>query len=389
MEDDSVAPIPKPVVQQQVFLLLHTGSNEQVRKSALEKLWRNIEQDEMAPYYEFLLADANVAQYVPRREEILRALREKNSQEIARLDSEQKRAEENEGDIELHTVLKQRAMYLARIGDKEAALPAIDEAFAKATGTGSKIDFMLLKIRLGLFYGDPELTEKSMASAAALIEEGGDWDRRNRLTAYRGVYAASIRDFGESSKRCTEALSTFTATELIEYHDFVQLTILTSMVSRNRRELKQLMESPEILQSIDELPYMREFTSSLYNSEYALFFRTLAEVEQRYLLPSRILSRHTQYYVREMRLISFAQLLESYRSVALDSMAAAFGVTTDYMDRELSRFISAGRLPAVIDKVDGIIENRRPDQKNAQYNRIIKEGDVLLNSLQKLSRTAL
>ena len=144
----------------------------------------------MAPYYEFLLADANVAQYVPRREEILRALREKNSQEIARLDSEQKRAEENEGDIELHTVLKQRAMYLARIGDKEAALPAIDEAFAKATGTGSKIDFMLLKIRLGLFYGDPELTEKSMASAAALIEEGGDWDRRNRLTAYRGVYAA-------------------------------------------------------------------------------------------------------------------------------------------------------------------------------------------------------
>ena len=211
MEDDSVAPIPNPVVQQQVFLLLHTGSNEQVRKSALEKLWRNIEQDEMAPYYEFLLADANVAQYVPRREEILRALREKNSQEIARLDSEQKRAEENEGDIELHTVLKQRAMYLARIGDKEAALPAIDEAFAKATGTGSKIDFMLLKIRLGLFYGDPELTEKSMASAAALIEEGGDWDRRNRLTAYRGVYAASIRDFGESSKRCTEALSTFTA----------------------------------------------------------------------------------------------------------------------------------------------------------------------------------
>mgnify|MGYP001508357043 FL=1 len=185
-------------------------------------------------------------------------------------------------------------MYLARIGDKEAALPAIDEAFAKATGTGSKIDFMLLKIRLGLFYGDPELTEKSMASAAALIEEGGDWDRRNRLTAYRGVYAASIRDFRESSKRCTEALSTFTATELIEYHDFVQLTILTSMVSRNRRELKQLMESPEILQSIDELPYMREFTSSLYNSEYALFFRTLAEVEQRYLLPSRILSRHTQ-----------------------------------------------------------------------------------------------
>ena len=90
-----------------------------------------------------------------------------------------------------------------------------------------------------------------------------------------------------------------------------------------------------------------------------------------------------------MRIIAFAQLLESYRSVALENMAAAFGVTAEYVDRELSRFISAGRLAAVIDKVDGTIENRRPDAKNAQYSRIIKEGDVLLNSLQKLSRTAL
>ena len=144
-----------------------------------------------------------------------------------------------------------------------------------------------------------------------------------------------------------------------------------------------------MLQTIDDLPHLREFTSSLYNSEYATFFRALASVEQEHLLPSRVLSPHTQYYVREMRIIAFAQLLESYRSVALDRMAAAFGVTTDYIDRELSRFISAGRLPAVIDKVEGIIENRRPDAKNAQYSRIIKEGDVLLNSLQKLSRTAL
>ena len=389
MEDDSIAPIPNPVVQQQVFLLQRDGSSESTRRQALEKLLQNIDQDEMAPYLTFLLSDARIAAHLPQNEERLQKLRAKNENELARLEAAQKQAEDSEGDVELHTVLKQRAMYLARIGDKDGALPAIDEAFAKATGTGSRIDLTLLKIRLGLFYGDTDLTQASMTIAASLIEEGGDWDRRNRLTAYRGVYAASIRDFETASKLCTEALSTFTATELIEYLEFVLLTILTSMVSRSRRELKKLMESPEVLQAIDDLPFMREYTSALYNSEYALFFRTLAEVEQRYLLPSRVLSRHTQYYVREMRIISFSQLLESYRSVALDSMAAAFGVSSDYMDQELSRFISSGRLPAVIDKVDGIIENRRPDQKNAQYGRIIKEGDVLLNSLQKLSRTAL
>lgn len=69
--------------------------------------------------------------------------------------------------------------------------------------------------------------------------------------------------------------------------------------------------------------------------------------------------------------------------------------TSRLTNSEISRFISAGRLPAVIDKAVGTIENRRPDVKNAQYIRIIKEGDVLLSaylltdSLQKLSRTAL
>ena len=350
---------------------------------------RVADRAEMVPYYEFLLADEAIARRVPRKDALIASLKQKNDAELARLQNAESQAEASEGEVELHTVLKQRALYLAQIGDKDAALAAIQVALDKAAGLGSKIDLSLLKIRLGLFFGDTDLTQESIAQASELIEKGGDWDRRNRLTAYRAVYAASVRDFATSSKLCLEALSTFTATELMEYEDFIKLTVLMGMVTLSRRDLKKMMESPEVLQTIEQLPHLGTYSSSLYNSEYAAFFRALAEVEQAYLLPSRVLAPHTQYYVREMRIIAFAQLLESYRSVALDNMAAAFGVTADYVDRELSRFISAGRLAAVIDKVDGVIENRRPDAKNAQYSRIIKEGDVLLNSLQKLSRTAL
>ena len=45
------------------------------------------------------------------------------------------------------------------------------------------------------------------------------------------------------------------------------------------------------------------------------------------------------------------QLLESYRSLTLKYMANAFGVTEEYMDSELCRFIASGRLHAKIDKV--------------------------------------
>ena len=51
----------------------------------------------------------------------------------------------------------------------------------------------------------------------------------------------------------------------------------------------------------------------------------------RYLYP------HYAFYVREMKVKVFSQLLESYRSLTLKYMAEAFNVTEEYMDKELSR----------------------------------------------------
>ncbi len=53
------------------------------------------------------------------------------------------------------------------------------------------------------------------------------------------------------------------------------------------------------------------------------------------------------------------QFMESYKSVKLAAVADSFGVGADFMDRELSEFIVAGRLPAKIDKVAGVVETNR------------------------------
>ena len=53
---------------------------------------------------------------------------------------------------------------------------------------------------------------------------------------------------------------------------------------------------------------------------------------------------------------------------------------------ELSRFIASGRLHCTIDKVNGIVETNRPALKNAQYETVIRQGDLLLNSVQRLSK---
>lgn len=119
----------------------------------------------------------------------------------------------------------------------------------------------------------------------------------------------------------------------------------------------------------------------LYWQLYTFSVDTCDEIEKdRYLAP------HKSFYSREMRVIGYTQFLESYKSVTLDSMAHQFGVSVEFLDRELSHFIAAGRLTAKIDKVGGVIESTQRDSKNVHYQTLIKQGDLLLNRIQKLSR---
>jgi len=150
--------------------------------------------------------------------------------------------------------------------------------------------------------------------------------------------------------------------------------------------LPQIIVSPEVNQVLVEVTALADYTKSLYDCHYDKFFVALATLEQKFLLPSRLLRPHARFYVREMRILAYAQLLESYRSLTLESMARAFGVSVEFIDAELARFISTGRLNCVIDKVHGVVETNRPSAKNARYETVVKQGDILLNSLQRLSK---
>ncbi|SPO47557.1 probable RPN7 - subunit of the regulatory particle of the proteasome [Moesziomyces antarcticus] len=392
MDEENVQAIPNLKLQQHLFLLAQHSEHlpASTAQASKQALLEGIEKDEMAPYYRLILADASLKGLVKEDEALLKRLEAKNKEELQKLDEKQKEVEENEGEMEINGVLRQRAAYYAQIGDKEKALEAHNLAVSKGAGLGSKLDLTLTKVRIGLFFGDTDVVTASIAEAKKLVEEGGDWERRNRLKVYEGLHLLSIRDFKAGGQLFLDALSTFTATELLEYNDFITLTVLANALTLKRTDLKKkIIDSPEVLQVVDEIPHLRAFVTSLYACEYGNFFRALADVEQTHILTSRALHQHARYYVREMRIIAYSQLLESYQSLSIDNMATAFGVSGEFIDNELSRFISSGRLPAVIDKVHGIVETRRPDHKNAQYSKIIKEGDVLLNSLQKLSRTAL
>ena len=68
------------------------------------------------------------------------------------------------------------------------------------------------------------------------------------------------------------------------------------------------------------------------DNEFPDPLRFVAKIED-FLKQDRLLAPHCRYYVREMRIQAYTQLLESYRSLTLQYMANAFGVSEEFIDR--------------------------------------------------------
>ncbi|KAI9295045.1 PCI-domain-containing protein [Neoconidiobolus thromboides FSU 785] len=337
----------------------------------------------MAPFYKLICEENNFNIDQALYSQMLK----NNEEKIKEFEVKMEEAKESEGETEIIDVLSKKADYKAKIGEKEEAIAAYQELYEKGLTIGQRLDILFSLMRIGFFFNEPSLLATNIEKAKELLETGGDWDRRNRLKVYEGIYLLAIRDFTASSTLLLESIATFTSTELMEYKDFVKYTVLVGMLSLERVDMKKkIIESPEIREVLHEIPHLDKYVNSFYQCNYKEFFESLAAIEEVHIFNSSYIFPHHKYYIREMRIKAYSQLLESYRSVTLDNMAKSFGVTVGFIDKDVAKFIAAGRLHCVIDKVNGIIETNRPDSKYAQYQTTIKQGDMLLNRIQKLSR---
>lgn len=233
--------------------------------------------------------------------------------------------------------------------------------------------------------------KKNVDRAKTLVESGGDWDRRNRLKAYQGLHLLTTRSYNLAAPLLLDSLSTFTSYELCSYSSLVVYSVLAGSVSLKRVDFKtKVVDAPEIRAILgdgeeklsalsgavaagpgagdeemkdassatptpaptavnltalgsstapQELETPVDFTPlaglirSLYEGNYQSFFLSLAAVEENFLGQDRYLYEHKGWFVREMRLRGYQQLLQSYRVVGLGSMAHDFGVSVDFLDR--------------------------------------------------------
>ncbi|CAK9437553.1 uncharacterized protein LODBEIA_P19310 [Lodderomyces beijingensis] len=377
--------IPNYKLSEQQFLLTHTDLTPEARKKIIEEVIDTIKAEHAAPYYKYL---PTVVKDFPYQDSVYQQLASENAKEIEELKAKIKEAEgEEETELDVATTTTKLAEYYTKIIDRENATETFNKVLELAVGTGHKIDHYLTLARLDFFFNDLPQVRKDLDQVANLIEKGGDWERRNRFKAYSGIYSLATRNFAEAAKLLIDSLATFTSTELCSYEQIAHYAIVSGVISLDRVDLKEkIIDSPEILSiysSAANLEPLLNLTNSLYTCQYNCFFEYLLQSYDKLLLPNKYLHPHANYFLREMRCKAYGQLLESYKSLSLKSMAANFSISEEFLDQDLCKFIPNNKLNCVIDKVNGIIETNRPDNKNNQYHLLIKQGDGLLTKLQK------
>jgi 26S proteasome regulatory subunit N7 len=319
----------------------------------------------------------------------LKMMQEENEEELKKLEKAIETAKEESGDMEVLDATFEVAKFAAKSLSKEKALEMYDKvlAFPKLS-SGKQMDALMECARVASFYGDLVKYQEVLDKISKVANESGDWDRRNRLKIYTALCKLLSRNVKSASSLLIDCIATFSCTEMCPYTEFIVYTMISNVLHLPRTELKQkIIDGPEVLSVKEDasVQLVSTLVQALYDCDYKGYLQAMVDVEP-VLLADRFLHAHYGYIMRELHVLGYKQFLDSYKSVTLESMARTFGVSVEFLDVQLSRFIAAGRLTAKIDKFGGVVETDRPDEKNAQYREMIQKGDLLLNRIQKLTR---
>jgi len=375
-------------------LSLPENRNDKIlRKELLE----GIQAGDMAPYYQEVCEELGW----PVDEDLLEKMKKTNVEHIKKLDLEHDHNMIDEED-QVSGIWQAKLDYLCSIGDQKGATTLAESKLNdKTVPKTHKIDAAFSLFRIAYFHKcDIKQMTKAVEKATELIEgsSGGDWSARNKLKAYEGVRCLAVREYAKAASLFVDAVPTFESYELADFGTIIRYTIYSCMIALPRNELrKKIMHDGVMAQALHSLyKDLKGYYESLYDGKYTEFFTHLAKVECD-MKKDPLLHPHYRHYTQEMRLRAYKQILQAYRSLSLDYMSDAFGVTKEFIEKEVARFAAAGRLQCKIDSVAGSVvtshsitgQTAAPEctlVRGEMYQATVKKGDILLNRLKKLAR---
>lgn len=79
------------------------------------------------------------------------------------------------------------------------------------------MDIRFKLIAIYLILHKIEKVKENIDECLELLEKGGDWERKNKLKVYEGIYNLIVRDFNAASALFVDVLPTFNCPEVMSY----------------------------------------------------------------------------------------------------------------------------------------------------------------------------
>jgi 26S proteasome regulatory subunit N7 len=105
------------------------------------------------------------------------------------------------------------------------------DAYSKSGGASKKMEILFEIMLMNIEKFDIDALKKDVNQCKILVDEGADWDKKNKLKIFEGVYCMLIRDLNRAAELFMSSIATFTCVELMSYRDFVFYTVVTAMVT--------------------------------------------------------------------------------------------------------------------------------------------------------------
>lgn len=349
-------------------------------KNLIEILKKGIKNNNMAPWYKLVCSDLKWNFDSKFYEEMMII----NKQQIQQLDEIIMDAQHNYGDMEVRTAHLKKAKYYSFIGDKKQAVNIFQQILEETCSPNYQIYIIFHLLRIGFFFMDKNLIGKSLNTAANLNQQHIDLDNQNILNIYKSLYCIVIRDFKTASKLLTDSMNTFTADKLLDYKILVSFAVYTSVISLSRKQIYAIFFKNRIIDEIQSShPIIYKILYSLYNCEYKDIFSNLAELKL-ILLENYLFHLHCDWYIKEIKILTYNQLIKPYKSLSFQYIADTLDVTIEYVENDLSKYIQLGRLHCKLDIVNKLVEINLQNVNTSQLNAVLHQGDLLLSKMQHL-----
>lgn len=332
-----------------------------------EDLKKYLIENDMGHFYHTLCTK----HVLPDEPQVYCPILEKNEQELIKI-SEKQNGEDNKN------IKKARLAYLAKIGDLTNFLA---ESKDVELSTSARMDIILCQIRLGMIFKDYTLVHEKINLGLKYTEKDCDWDRKNKFKVYYAFYNLLKGNYEQAGDLFASSLATFQCSELFSYETAVNYAIFCGLLSFNRNELEEkILRSTDGIEVKHHVSLAFDLAQSIYNCYYNKVFAHLVSFSAHFQ-NDIFIGEKIYFFMNEIKIRSYNQLLESYSSIGLESMALAFGVSEEYLEEDLSKFLVNERMKCVIDKVDKMVLVRECDQ--TLYDRIGDACEKVVNYVER------